>query len=144
MNKFKKLFFYFIIIIILSIFLYFNKDIFFSLRNISFIDLVLLIFFSLIANLINSFQFNYIAAIFGLRLKFKQWFGLTVTNTMLNYYTPARGGTVLKAFYLKKTHNLAYSKFISLTVGTYFIGFFLAALSAVFFILLSAVLYREF
>jgi len=57
---------------------------------------------------------------------------------------PARGGTVLKAIYLKKKHNLNYTKFISLTTGAYLIGSFLASLSAIFFILINFLFYGIF
>lgn len=139
----KKLF-YLLVFVSLASFLYINKELFFSLKNISSLDLILLSFFSLIAIYINSGQFRYLAEIFDLRLKFKEWFGLAVANTMHNYYTPARWGMLLKAFYLKKSHDLQYSNFISLTAGAYLIGFFLASVSAVFFIILSFFLYQEF
>jgi uncharacterized protein (TIRG00374 family) len=142
-QKYKNSFFFTILIAIL-LFICLNPQLFYSLKFVSIMDLNFLIFFGLLSIYINSSQFKYLTEVFDIKLQFKEWFGLAVANTMHNYYTPARGGTVLKAFYLKKTHNLAYSKFISLTAGAYLLGFFLASLSAVFFILLSAVLYREF
>ncbi|MCF7889456.1 MAG: flippase-like domain-containing protein, partial [Victivallales bacterium] len=144
MQQWRKKTFYSFVLIGLLLFIYWNTELFYSLRHISFLDLILLFLFGLSAIYINSTQFRYLAEVFDMRLKFKEWFGLSVTNTMHNYYTPARGGTALKAFYLKKAHNLAYSSFISLTAGTYLFGFFLASLSAVFFILISCLLYQQF
>jgi len=139
----KKAFYLFVTIGLL-LFIYWNTELFYSLIQISLFDLSVLFFFGLIAIYINSSQFRYLAEVFGLRLKLKEWFGLAVANTMHNYYTPARGGTVLKAIYLKKSHKLAYSNFISLTAGTYLLGFFLASASAILFILASFLLYQEF
>lgn len=139
----KKIFYLFALTGLL-LFIYWNTELFYSLKQISIFDLSVLFLFGLIAVYINSSQFRYLAELFDVKLKFKEWFGLAVANTMHNYYTPARGGTALKAFYLKKSHNLSYSNFISLTAGTYLLGFFLASLSAVFFTLLSFFLYQEF
>ena len=144
MQQWQKKIFYLLVITGLLLFIYWNTELFYSLKQISLFDLSVLFFFGLIAIYINSSQFRYLAEIFNLKLKFKEWFGLAVANTMHNYYTPARGGTVLKALYLKKSHNLAYSNFISLTAGTYLLGFFLAAASAILFILASFLLYQEF
>ncbi len=135
---------YYIIAIIISIFVYFHKEMFYTLKQVACFDVKLLIILSLFANFINACQLKYLAEIFHIKLKFREWFGLTVANTMHNYYTPARGGMLLKAFYLKKSHDLQYSNFISLTAGAYLIGFFLASVSAVFFIILSFFLYQEF
>lgn len=144
MQQWQKKLFYLFVIIGLLLFIYWNADLFYSLKQISFIDLGVLFSFGIIAILINSTQFRYLAEVFNIRLKFREWFGLAVANTLHNYYTPARGGTVLKAIYLKKSYNLAYSNFISLTAGAYLLGFFLASLSAAFFILISFLLYNEF
>jgi len=144
MQQWQKKLFYLFVITGLLLFIYWNTELFYSLKQISLFDLSVLFFFGLIAIYVNSSQFRYLAEIFSLRLKFKEWFGLAVANTMHNYYTPARGGTVLKAVYLKKSHNLAYSNFISLTAGTYLLGFFLASASAILFILVSFLLHQEF
>jgi|SRR6056297_185751 len=144
MQQWHKNLFYLLILVVLAIFLYSNKGLFLSLKNISCIDLLSLSCFSLISIYLNSSQFRYLSEMFNISLKFKEWFGLAVANTMHNYYIPARGGTVLKAIYLKKTHSLSYSNFISLTAGTYLLGFFLASASAILFILASFLLYQEF
>lgn len=143
-QELHKILFYLFALIALTVFLYANKNLFFALINISSLDLIFLSLFSLLAIYINAIQLRYLTDVFNVKLKFIEWFGLAVSNTMHNYYIPVRGGTVLKAIYLKKTHTLPYSKFISLTAGAYLLGFFLASVSAIFFILVSFLLYHKF
>jgi len=80
---------------------------------------------------VNSFRFRQVIRLFGGNLQFKEWFGLTMCNTFYNYIFPGQAGLILRAAYLKKMHQFAYSKYIGLVGLNYLINFFMAACLAI-------------
>ena len=64
----------------------------------------------------------------GVRLRFTEWFGLSVVGSMANYITPFRGGLFTNAVYLKKSHAYSYGKFISIIGSTYVLIFMVNSL----------------
>lgn len=64
----------------------------------------------------------------GVRLRFSEWFGLSVVGSMANYITPFRGGLLTNALYLKKSHDYSYGKFISIIGTTYVLIFMVNSL----------------
>lgn len=71
----------------------------------------------------NGLYNKYLIHVFGITLKWKEWFGLSVVNTVGNFMVPLRGGTVLSAVYLKKAHKFTYSNFISILSASYLVIF---------------------
>jgi len=58
---------------------------------------------------------------FGLTLTFREWFGLPVITTLGNYVLPFRGGSGLRAAYLKKRHAFPLTDFLSTFVAIYLV-----------------------
>lgn len=56
-------------------------------------------------------RFKTMMDLFKVRLKLKEWFGLSCISAMVNYVLPAKAGIVTQALYLKKIHRFDYSKF---------------------------------
>jgi uncharacterized protein (TIRG00374 family) len=119
------------IIIIAFIYLFSNAEDLLVLEKISIINLCFLLLLSFIAVLSNGCQFKYLSRLFHIKLTFTEWFGLTVANAMFNYFTPARGGMIARALYMKKRYNLALSEYASLMAGIYWFSFSISSLSAV-------------
>jgi len=119
------------IIIIAFTYLSYNAEDLLVLKKVSLINLWFLLLLSFIAVLANGCQFKYLSRIFHIKLTFTEWFGLTVTNTMFNYFTPARGGMIARALYMKKTYNLTLSEYASLIAGLNWFGFLISSLSAI-------------
>jgi len=71
----------------------------------------------------NGLVLKYFLEPFNIKLKFKEWLGLSVINTMGNYLTPFRGGTAAKAFYLKTRYRFSYSYFLGTLAGMTIIAF---------------------
>jgi len=88
----------------------------------------------------NGLVLKYFLEPFDIRLRFKEWFGLSVITTMGNYLTPFRGGAVARAVYLKKRHNFSYSYFLSTLSGIYIIAFLVNS----FIGILTVVLLKHF
>jgi uncharacterized protein (TIRG00374 family) len=99
--------------------------------------LILLLVCGIIAYFPISLEFKYEMLLFKIKLKFKEWFGLSLINTMYNYFIPAGGGLFARAYYLKKKYNFDYSKYIALTGGASLLGFGVASFSALTLIILK-------
>jgi len=56
---------------------------------------------------------------FGVRLDFREWFGLTVLHAFGNYMPFPQAGAVARGIYLKKVRGLDYSSFTATLVATY-------------------------
>ena len=113
-----------------------HDELFLNLKRISAVNLALLFAFVLVAHLMTGYRFKSLMQVFSIRLDFKEWFGVSVCNTMFNYYLPARGGIAVRAYYLKKKYAFAYSHYTSLLAGSQIISFFLSAVMGLGFTLL--------
>lgn len=144
MNNFWKKKFSYVLLFCLGVsYLYYHHSSLAILKDIVVENLLIITTFSFGTFLFLAIQFKLLLEIFCLDLRFKEWFGLTVINTMISYYTPVRGGLVARAYYLNRKYNLSYSRYAALLGGSYSINFFVASLGTIFFIL-SAGLYSGF
>lgn len=62
---------------------------------------------------ITGLRFKIMTDFFGLRLKLREWFGLSCITTMANYILPAKTGLLTQALYLKNIHKFNYSSFVA-------------------------------
>jgi uncharacterized protein (TIRG00374 family) len=113
-----------ILMIWFAVYFYQHIDDFRRLRIVNTIYFVPLFFLSILFLINNGLILKYLLDPFGIKLKFKEWFGLSVVTTMGNYITPFRGGAIARAGYLKNTHRFSYSYFMSTLTGIYIIVFF--------------------
>lgn len=128
--KILKIFIYALTVAGIIIFLFFKGEDFHHLTQIHYTRAVLLFLAGFLSIICNALIFRESLVIFNLRLPLREWFGLTVTNTMYNYLLPARGGMAARALFMKKKHALPYSEYISLSAGSYMLLFFTASFLA--------------
>lgn len=114
-----------------------------SLKSIPFWYLIVIFCLTLTRNVLKGLQLRSISTVFGLRLSFREWFGLSVCNTMYNYFVLARAGAGVRALYLKKKHSLSYAHFGSLFAGSNALKLMAAALTGLFTCILAQTLYGE-
>ena len=131
MKTFKTVF-YIISIVGVVMYLIWQRDNLYHLCRLSPIMLAALGSVGLFAILTNALFFKKNIEIFDIKLQFKEWFGLTVTNTMYNYLLPFSGGMALRAVYLNRKKNLSYTSYATATAA----GFIIAIISASFLCLL--------
>jgi len=105
--------------------------------NIGVGDVIIIVMLSVMTFSLLGIQFNTITKIYRISLGFKEWFGLTIVNTMVSYYTPVKAGVAVRAFYLKKTHGLSYPNYTSLLATSYLINLLVASGTASFLSFLS-------
>lgn len=111
-------------------FLHRNQEKFYALRDVAAADIIVLSGFTFFTFLIMSFQFKILMGIFDIRLKVAEWFGLTMVNSMINYYMPARAGIIARAYYLKNRYGFSYSSYLCLLAGSYIIIYLISSFMA--------------
>lgn len=97
-------------------YLYTQRDALDALRSISLASLMALIGASSLALASQSYQFRAAARINGLHIGIGESTALTASNTIANYYLPARGGMVVRAAYLKGVYRFPLSDYAALSV----------------------------
>jgi uncharacterized protein (TIRG00374 family) len=137
---FKNVFSIFIVILGIC-YLYKYQDQLSLLKSVNLLSFFLLLVYGFFSYLIIALAFKYQIRIFNIKLPFREWFGLTATNTMYNYFLPARGGFLARAYYLKKKYGFEYSKYISLLSGALLIGFLISSFSAVMSLIMIFFIY---
>lgn len=89
-----------------------------ALFSVSPLAMATIVLVSFVVTVLNGAQFNEAARTYGLQLSRIEWYGLSITNTMLNYALPARGGTLARAAYMKSRYGLSLTRFASLTASS--------------------------
>jgi len=115
-----------------------------SFMNLNILEILLLLTVSFLGYLVLGLSFRSLVRIFDVRLTFKEWFGLTVCNAMFNYYLPARGGIVVKAYYLKKKHGLSYPHYAALMAGSVFLVLAVASFAGLAVVLFVSAVTGQF
>lgn len=98
----------------------------FSLR-----DAVLLVLMCVLSFGTSGLYLKVFAGKFGMYLRPREWFGLTVVTTMGNYLTPFSGGLIARASYLKHRHAFSYTRFLAMMAANYLIAFALISLTGI-------------
>ncbi len=135
---------FFIILALSLIFLYLKRSSLENLKSISAVEMIGLSIVSLSGLAIYAFGYSQLLKIFDIDLNFKEWFGLTVCNSMFNYYLPAKGGTVVRAYYLQKHHGFGYSYYASLTAISYLFSLILYSGLGLLALLFNSTLENEY
>jgi len=139
MNK-KKIFQILVLVILISwfvVYFYQNIDNFKQIKIVNPFYILPLGIFVILFLISNGLILKYLLDPFKIKLKPKEWFGLSVITSMGNYLTPFRGGALAKAIYLKKVYQFPYSYFLSTLAGIYVIMFLVysfVGLIAMFFL----------
>lgn len=88
-----------------------------SVRQIAWPYLLVVAGLNLTNKLLMALQFRELCRAFGAELTFREWFGLSVCNTMYNYLAPGHAGAAVRALYLKKAHRLPLAHFGAILAG---------------------------
>lgn len=101
-------------------YLYNNSDKYLELLNISKTGVIILFLLSLAFPLLNGMQNTYLYRDLGLA-RFSHWDGFLITaaSTLMNQL-PVPGGIISRGYYLKRKHNLSYTKYASSTIALFF------------------------
>lgn len=117
-------------VVFLAIFLYYftrNYADFRALFNLNIYTLVTILILLVISIYING-QFNrHALTVFNKHISRSEGFKVALLTSVGNYFGPFLGGVGIRAVYLKKKFNLAYSDFLSTVYAYYLIVFLTSA-----------------
>ena len=99
-------------------YLYLNADNYLELLNISSSLVFSLVAISSIGMFINGLINTILFRSMGAHLSHRDGFVLAAASTLANQL-PISGGMIAKGYYLKKRHNLAYTKFFSVSLAIF-------------------------
>lgn len=102
-----------------------------ALEDISFEAVVYLVVSRLLFLGTNGLVLRESASRFGVQLRPREWFGLSVVTTMGNYIAPFSGGMVVRAAYLKRRHAFPYTQFATLLASNYLVNFWVIGVAGI-------------
>ena len=143
-KKVIKIFIYLLITFGVIIFINKFKEEFSNISIVKPIFLIPLSILVLIFFAVNGLVNKILLKEFKIYLTFKEWFGLSIINTIGNYIAPFRGGSISNALYLKKKYKFSYSSFLSLLSATYIIVFWVNSLLGIVSLIFVKVFYNNF
>jgi len=100
-----------------------NPDLLAVLGEISAVEACWLVVLRVVHMGVNGLFLRAFASKFGIGLRIKEWFGLSVITSLGNYITPVSGGMLAKAAYLKARHSFPYAQFATLLASNYVVVF---------------------
>lgn len=106
-----------LICVFVTLYLIDNPQYLHAFQKLSVRAVGLILLAKLIVALLNAEKFRQVCSIFGLSLRFSEWFGLTVVTTMAGYFMPARTNVAIRAWYLRRSHGFEYLSNVPLLVG---------------------------
>jgi uncharacterized membrane protein YbhN (UPF0104 family) len=83
--------------------------------------------FRIFSHVLNGFSLRIYALYFGIKLDMVEWFGLSVSTSLANIFTPVSGGVIARAAYLKARFKFPITHFTSMLAASYVIVFFVTA-----------------
>jgi len=129
-TKTKKLLGIGILLIIVALFIYYIIEHILDFKQLSLVNpiylFVLIALFIFTYYLISIITKNLLYPL-GVKLKGFEAFALSVITGFYHLITPFRGGTVVRAVYLKKKHAFSYTDFLASLAGMYVITFLIAS-----------------
>jgi uncharacterized membrane protein YbhN (UPF0104 family) len=115
----------------IGLYLVHNPELVALFYGISLRDAVLLVLMCVLSFGTSGLYLKVFAGKFGMYLRPREWFGLTVVTTMGNYLTPFSGGLIARASYLKHRHAFSYTRFLAMMAANYLIAFALISLTGI-------------
>jgi len=88
-----------------------------ALKGVPLVSLLAILVLELVARVLQGYKLKLMSGVFGVGLRFREWFGLTVCASMYSYLLPARAGAGVQALYLKKQYGLPFAHFGSLVAA---------------------------
>jgi uncharacterized protein (TIRG00374 family) len=123
-----------LVVVAISVLLFRQGDVLGVLRTLDVQGLVSLLFLSVFIFCVLAVQFRFMVRAFGLRLPFRDWFGLTAVNSMFSYYLPAKAGILVRGAYLKMKYKFPISDYTALVLASQLILLTVTGLAGVFMV----------
>jgi uncharacterized membrane protein YbhN (UPF0104 family) len=112
-----------VVLTVMVVYAWYNRDTFSGLLHIRWDYMLCLTLLWVPYEAIPGWRTKLFLEHYGANLSFIEWFGLSVITDMANWILPFQGGIVPTAMYLKRQHNLPYTQYVSIMVGSYVLFF---------------------
>ncbi len=112
-----------LVIVLMIIYLYKNRLVFDSLKNLKVEYIVYIILSQVTTVAVTALLNQKIIQTLDRDISYSDAFHLQYANNFLNKII-SEGGALFRGYYLKKTHKLPYTKYISTIAGSYILSFF--------------------
>lgn len=106
------------------------------LRNVDLMDLGILVFLTLVNFYVNGYLFKVLVSMMDVTLSSLETVGLAILTNYGNYFGPFRAGSAMKAFYLKTSKGMPYSRFAAVLSANTFLTTFMSGAVGMMLILL--------
>ncbi len=119
------------LVVLIVLFVYYVNTHFSDFKQLRFVEpyyIAFLVLITLVLLVSNGVLFKYLLEPFGVRLRSREWMGLSAVTNFYNTITPFRGGMAVRAMYLRHRHKFSFSDFIGSLSGTYVLEIFIFAL----------------
>src|SRR5579863_8266517 len=94
-----------------------HRNLYQSLEHVAIWSLVLVAFGKMLTVVANGLFTQWTAEAFTDKFRFGESVYVTILSAVGNFFGPLLGGTSIRAVYLKKYHDLSYSKFTATLMG---------------------------
>ncbi|MDO8460593.1 MAG: lysylphosphatidylglycerol synthase transmembrane domain-containing protein [Nanoarchaeota archaeon] len=121
-----------VLIVTLGLFIYYIYRNFGDFKAMSVVSPLWIIVLGVIFALnlyMNGYLLDTLMRPFGVKLKFKESFGLATLTNFYNMITPFRGGMAARAVYLKKKHDFTYVDFLATLSAIYVVIFLVGSVA---------------
>jgi len=127
---------------VLVLYVWNQKEVFRDIAKLDWTYVVLLMLVIEMIHLVAGLKNKVLVKSFDVELVFKEWFGLRMVSVMTSQLIAFQGAVMaLNAVYLKKKHELPYSGFASVSMGSYHLSFLISSLLG---LLVSVILYSRY
>lgn len=111
-----------IVLFLMGYYLYNNRDIFSSLRNLEIKYILYILLLQVLVIAVTALVNKLVIGILKISIPFKQSLQLQYSNAFLNKLV-SEGGAVFRGYFLKEVYKLPYTKYISTIAGFYVVSF---------------------
>jgi uncharacterized membrane protein YbhN (UPF0104 family) len=122
-----------IVVIFLCIYIYRHHDLLIRLKQV---DVKIIIYFT-IAHFFNylflGLSHKFPLKKIGVRLSFKEWFGLATSTELFNILLPAKGGTALRLMYLNEKKHVEFKDLILISLFTVLLGMLILSIIGILY-----------
>ncbi|BHH82928.1 lysylphosphatidylglycerol synthase transmembrane domain-containing protein [Desulforhopalus sp. 52FAK] len=91
--------------------------------NLSWLPTIILTFLIFGESIFSGLFTKVVMEHFAIRLKWREWYGLSVITRFWNIILPFRGGAGVRALYLKRVYKFPFTKFFATLLSLYFLIF---------------------
>jgi len=133
-----------ILLLLFGRYIYIHWSEFSQIKIVSPIYIFAIILLTILFSLTYGLVIKYLLLAFGIKLRFNEYFGLSIITGFYNLIAPLTGGVIPRAIYLKKKYNFRYRLFVSSLSGMYITHFLMGSILGMLSLFMLKLNYNNF